>query len=199
MEYRIGDSNVVPVTTAVPTCETGNGEANDAVSTVSATEYGAGLVHKTVLTLEDFTVAMSDAAGTTGYGGAKLYDLPEGAICFLGAVADLDLTKSSAGIDDDWDGDFSVGTDTAGTDASLSLTEANIIPSTATPQASGGVTTAAGQTGTAGSTVVDGTATALDVYLNLLVDDADHDITSTAANIVVDGTVTLSWMNLGDN
>jgi hypothetical protein len=38
----------------------------------------------------------------------------------------------------------------------------------------------------------------VDVFLNILVDDADHDITGTAANIEATGTITLYWINLGD-
>jgi hypothetical protein len=35
------------------------------------------------------------------------------------------------------------------------------------------------------------------VYLNILVDDADHDVTSTACNIIANGTITLVWENYG--
>lgn len=166
---------------------------------VTASERGDGVMHKTVLTFSNVAIALTDEAGAIAYGGLKVYDFPAGAILWHGATADLAIVKSSAGVNDDFDGDFSLGTVTASNNNTLSSTEANLIPSTATPQASSGATTATGQTTTALSGVIfDGTATAIDAYLNLLVDDADHDVTNTAANLLVTGTVTLFWSNLGD-
>lgn len=167
-------------------------------SGVSVQELGNAVVHKTVLTFDDVAIALTDQASTVAYGGLKVYDFPEGAILMLGAVADLDLTKSSAGVNDDWDGDFGVGTVTASNNATLSSTEQNIIPTTATPQASSGATTANGLSTATENAVINGTSTPVDVYLNLLVDDADHDVTSTPCNLIVNGTLTLTWVKLGD-
>lgn len=144
----------------------------------------------------DEAIALTDEAGVVAYGGLKIRDMPEGAILFLGAVANLALTKSSAGVNDDWDGDFGIGTVTASNNATLSSTEQDILPTTATPQASSGATTAKGQ-----STAVafkDGTSTPVDVYLNFLVDDVDHDVTSTACNLIVNGYIDLTYILLGD-
>lgn len=166
---------------------------------VAAVEYGEGDgIHKTVLTFTDHAIALTDEAGVVAYGGSKVYDFPAGAIYVLGAVSDVDLTKSSAGVNVDWDGDFGVGTATAGNDATLATTEQDIIPTTATPQASAGATTANGQSTATENKVHDGTTTAKDVYFNLLVDDADHDVTTTACNLILNGTLTLLWANLGD-
>jgi len=167
-------------------------------ASVTAVEYGAGTIHTTVLTLTDTAVALTDEAGQIAYGGLKVYDLPEGAILLYGAVADLAVTKSSAGVNADWDGDISLGTVTAGNDADLTSTEANIVAKTATPQAAAGVTTGDMVTATAQIGIVDGTGTAADVFVNILVDDADHDVTSTPCNIILNGTITLTWINLGD-
>lgn len=167
---------------------------------VSAVEYGDGIVHKTVVTFLNTTIALTDEAGVVAYGGLKFYDMPEGHVCVIGAVTDLNLTKSSAGVNDDWDGDFSVGTVTASNNATLTSTEANIIPSTATPQAVAGATTADGQsTSTECPAYFDGTATATDIYINFLVDDTDHNVGGTACNLILNGTLTLTWINLGDN
>lgn len=166
---------------------------------VTVTETGDGAVHKTVLTLTDVAVALSDNAGTIAYGGLKLYDWPEGLIAIQGASMDIALTKSSAGVNADWDGDTALGSVTATNDASLATTEQNIIPTTATPQASSGVTTGDGlSTATEAVTVLNGTSTAADLYLNYLVDDADHDVTSTPCNLIANGTITIVWSNLGD-
>lgn len=172
---------------------------DDAGAGVTKRDLGNQAVQRTVLTLTNTPVVLADAAGVVAYGGLKILDLPEGAILFLGASVNLALTKSSAGVNADWDGDFSLGTVTASNNATLSSTEADLIPSTATPQASAGATTAKGaSTSTEAPKVFDGTSTAKDVYLNILVDDADHDVTTTPCNIIANGTITILWSLLGD-
>jgi len=163
---------------------------------VVAYEQGSGVVHKTILALTDVAVALTDNAGVVAYGGLKVYDFPQGAILVLGAVADLDLTKSSAGVNADWDGDFGLGTVTASNNNTLSSTEQDILPTTATPQAVAGVTTANGQN--TAVAFLDGTATAKDCFLNVLVDDTDHNVAGTACNLIFNGTITLHWVNMGD-
>lgn len=189
---------------ALENAVTGAGTAgSDSVagSTVTVSEAGAGVVHQTTITLTSAVFALTDEAGVVAYSGVKLYDMPAGQIVFLGAVADLAVTKSSAGVNADWDGDVGLGTTTAGNNNALATTEQNLIPTTATPQAVAGVTTAdCKSTSTEiAPAVIDGTTTAMDVYLNFLVDDADHDVTGTAANLLVTGTVKITWINTGDN
>lgn len=170
-----------------------------AVTGLTVSHDGAGPYRKTTLTFTDVAMALTDNAGVIAYVGTKVYDFPDGAILFLGAKADLALTKSSTGVNADWDGDFSLGTVTASNNASLSSTEQDLIPTTATPQAAAGATTAKGvSTSTEACKVLDGTGTAKDVYLNFLVDDADHNVAGTACNLIANGTVTLHWVNLGD-
>lgn len=162
-------------------------------------EAGDGLYHQTTITLTDVEIALTDEAGVIAYGGLKIYDLPVGAIVVQAAVSDLDVTKSSAGVNLDWDGDFSLGTVTAGNDADLTGKEVDILAKTATPQAAAGATTANGGAATNG--YLDGTTTAgaaADVYLNVLVDDADHDVTSTPCSLIFNGTIKLTWFVAGD-
>jgi len=158
-----------------------------------------GTFRKEVITLDAVEIALTDEAGVVAYGGVKIFDFAEGAILLHGAVADLTVVKDAAGVNDDWDGDFGLGTVTAGNNAALATTEQNIVPTTATPQAVAGATTAQGKsTATESGSVLDGTTTPVDVYLNFLVDDADQDVTTTATNLVVSGTVTLFYTPLGD-
>ena len=166
------------------------------VTGLKATVSGNGVLNKVTLSFTDVDVAMLDNAGTVAYAGLKVFDFAEGAVNILGAVADLDVTKSSAGINDTFDGDFGVGTVTASDNATLATTEQNIIPTTATPQAAAGATTANGQS-TAGL-ILDGTTTAVDVFLNFLIDDADHNVTGTPANLILNGTLTFYFIALGD-
>lgn len=170
-----------------------------ATGVVARETKAAAKVRQVTLTLTNAAVALADEAGVVAYGGLKVYDFPAGVVAFFGAVADLALTKSSAGVNDTWDGDVGLGTVTASNNATLASTEQNLIPSTATPQAVAGATTAdCYSTSTEAFKLIDGTATAVDVYLNLLVDDADHDVTTTPCNLIVNGTVKLTYMMLGD-
>lgn len=174
--------------------------AAPSVAGVQISDSASPGLFRTVITLTDADVPMVDAAGVVAYGSIKLLDLPAGAVVFMGAVADLDLTKSSAGVNDTWDGDIGVGTVAASNNATLATTEQNIIPTTATPQAVAGVTTGdCLSTSTEAATVIDGTTTPVDVYLNILVDDADHDVTTTPCNLIANGTITITWGLLGDN
>jgi hypothetical protein len=174
------------------------GEASmPTVTGLTGVSKGAGHYRTIELTFDDVAVALADEAGVVAYGGLKIVDMPEGAYAILGAVAALALTKSSAGVNADWDGDFSIGTVTASNNASLASTEQNIIPTTATPQAVSGATTAKGVSTAA--LYLDGTTTPSDIYLNFLVDDTDHNVTGTACNLIVNGTVTIHYLYLGNH
>jgi hypothetical protein len=153
-------------------------------------------VNKTVLTFVNTPIVLADNAAVVAFGSLKIFDMPQGSIVILGATANLVLTKSSAGVIATFDGDFGLGTTAADNTATLSSTEQNIIPTTATPQAVAGVSSMKGRS--TAITFFDGTTTAIDVYLNALVDDADHDVTTTPCNLIVNGTITLVWSNLGD-
>lgn len=166
---------------------------------VTAEEMGTRGFHKTKLTLVNTPVVLADNAGVVAYGSLKLYDFPAGLIVFNGATMDLALTKSSTGVNADWDGDIALGTVAANNGATLATTEQDLIPTTATPQAVGGVTTGDGKsTATEIGDPFDGTSTAVDLFLNILIDDADHDVTGTACNIIANGTITFAWTLLGD-
>lgn len=165
------------------------------ITTATIANYGADTssLRTTVLTLSSLPITMTDEAGVVAYGGKQLLDMPEGGILFLGAHADLDVVKSGSGINADFDGDFGLGTVTASNNNSLSSTEQNLIPTTATPQAAAGVTTANGQS--TAVAFIDGNSTAADVYLNFLIDDADQ---NGGGTLLVSGTIIIHWLPLGN-
>jgi len=169
------------------------GTPNGAGVTVEASQEG---YTKTVLHFNGTQITLADEAGVVAYGGLKVFDFPAGLILVASAVADLVVTKTSAGVNADWDGDFGVGSAAAGNNNALAGTEQNIIPTTPTPQAAAGATTAKGIS--TGGVQLDGTATPVDVYLNFLVDDTDHNVTGTPCKLVVNGTLTLVWALAGD-
>jgi hypothetical protein len=166
---------------------------------VGVQEIGTGAFRKTILTLKNTPVVMADNAGVTAFGSLKVYDFPAGELYVLGAHADVVITKTSGGVIDTWDGDIGLGTVAANNTATpLATTEQNILPNTATPQAVAGVSTTKGVTITTAVGMLDGTSTAVDAFLNVLVDDTDHDVTTTPCNLIFNGTVTIFWVNLGD-
>lgn len=164
------------------------------VEGLSGISKGAGHFRTLELTFDSVEVAMTDEAGVVAHGGIKVVDMPEGAYVILGAVADLALVKDGDGINADFDGDFGVGTVVASNNNSLSTTEQNIIPTTATPQAVAGATTAKGVSTAA--LYLDGTGTPSDLYLNFLIDDADQD---GGGDLLVSGKLTVHYVYLGNH
>lgn len=187
-----GDLETIAKRTSV-----GVGQKNG--STVTVAEYGNSVIHKTVLTLTSMPISVVSVTTGNGVGGTKVYDMPEGYIKVLGCTAALSLAVET---EDDFtdgtpEGDIGIGTvapanaDALGTDA----TDDNI-----------GTATAFTMTDYADASVnippeaainLDGTSTPIDVYVNALVDAADID-DDTTTNLLVSGTITLTWINMGD-
>lgn len=170
-----------------------------APGTVPTATIAAGVGHsdtspglnKTILTLTNVSVATTDAGASGAYGGLEIYDFPLGVISFLGATTNLTLARVGTGLTTTAAIVAAVGSATAGADATLTSTEADYIASTACTFTAGasafaGISTAAAQ--------FDGHATAKKAFLNFAVVDAG----STANDaILVNGTITLIWGNLG--
>ena len=149
---------------------------------------GDGPVRTTVLKLTNFAITLADN-GSTGSGGAKIYDFPAGAIQILGGLTDIDVTYgtvSDAGLI------ASVGTATAGADGTLTSTEANICVSTAAATTSGAGT--ANCLPVASPSIVNGTSAAADAFLNF----ATSSDPGTNNSITVSGYVQITWINHGD-
>lgn len=177
------------------------------VPTAGVTAYessdSAGIIRRTVLECNAVTVTITDDAGVAQYGGVQVYDFPEGMICCLGAQVNGTLTAGVTGtIIDNWDGDVAIGTVTATTGATLTGTEANILQSV---EVSAGASDKLGvvdavSVATAltesGARWLDGTATAVDAFLNFVIDD--H-ATHTSGTATFTGTIHLLWMTFGDN
>ena len=182
-----------------PIVTLGAGAANGA--TVAATEYGDQAIHKTVLTCVDTPLTFGDEAGQGQYGGVKVYDFPGGLICSLGATIDGVMTLTAPAIDT-WDGDIGLGLEAPTDHQDVANKTGQIMPKVSTTQAVAKVATVDAQSvATAltesGARWLDGTTTAKDLFLNLLVDDnALHD--NTIAGTFT-GTITFAWINLGDN
>lgn len=165
-----------------------------------AVERCVGAICQTTMTLTAVALTITDPGGAAAYGGVKIYDFPAGYINRLGVVADLTLTEASATIAADFDGDISFGSTAAEATATLHnpTTEDDWALTRSTTQAVTSVAAADTQSAVTEQTICDGHTSACVLYLNVEVDDAD--ITTGAADaLAVSGTITVTWMNLGDN
>jgi len=162
-----------------------------------ASEYGDNLMHKTVLTLTDLPITMRD---TEQGGGAKVYTFPAGRILRLGATASIAVTTTSVLADTLNTGvtcNYGVGSTTQAS-ATVATTEQDFVnvaafTASATIDVAGAVANGVGP-GVLAS--LDGTSTAIDAFLNLAVASAT-DIDADAT-VLVNGTITLVWCNVGD-
>lgn len=168
--------------------------------TVTAEEQGDGILHKTILRLTSVPVSVVSVTTGAGVGGTKIYDFPQGRLNVIGTMSDLTCVIATGDQADFTDatpeGDVGVGTvapanaDGLGTDA----TDDDFSTATAITMAaySGDV-----QCPSEASLQFDGTSTAKDMFVNMLIDagDIDDDTTST---VYVSGVVVVTWTNLGD-
>lgn len=167
---------------------------------IVATEKGDGVVNKTILKLASVPLSVVSVTTGNGVGGAKVYDFPEGRILMLGCMADLTLAIAAADQADYTDatpeGDVAIGSvapadaDGLGTDA----TDDDMATSVAFTMAA---YTASSQVPSEPSLQFDGTSTALDMYVNALVDAADID-DDTTTTVLVSGIIECTWINLGN-
>jgi hypothetical protein len=167
-----------------------------AVSTVKAKHWQIGGICQTVLTLDN--VAQTVVNGTE-YQGTKLYTFPEGRILVLGTTARLQQKTTSAlasTLNASSTGAIALGTATASS-TTLASTMVDLLPSTAfTSSATVNVAGTAVTAALGASAQFDGTSTAKAMYLNTAyatTTDVDGDATQT-----ISGTITVTWVNLGD-
>jgi len=134
---------------------------------------------------------------TTGasFGGLKLFTFPEGRLLIMGCTANLSFVWTGEDIDAAGSGDFSLGT-TISSDATLAGTDVDLLPSSAMLDPFVlGVGTGSGAL--VASAQLDGTSAAKTLNLNIIIDDAD--VSDAASDVVlVSGTVTVTWVHLGD-
>lgn len=176
----------------------GNGTPNGA--TVSAKDYSMGGLHTTVLTLASTPLPIVSVTTGNGVGGVKIYDFPLGRIRVLGTTAVLSAAIAAANQADFTngtpEGDLGIGTlapadaDALGTDA----TDDNLATARAFTMAS--YADAEILLPSEDLITLDGTSTAIDMILTGLVNaaDIDNDVTT---EMLISGTVTCHWLNLG--
>jgi hypothetical protein len=139
-----------------------------------------------------------DGATGVGWGTIPVGGFPQGNILFLGSACSLSFAGSGAdaGLGDTWAGDFAVGT-TPADDGTVTGGDVDIIPSTPLAAATAEVSPLTRGVSTANAVIHDNTAGALEVNLNLLIDDAD--ISADDVPITITGFISLAYAVLGDS
>lgn len=176
---------------------TSRGIGASAQATVIVEERGDDTFHKTILSLVNMPVTVGNTTGAS-FGSKKLYDFPECRYQLVGGNCDLTFDWSAAGanIGQTGSGDAALGS-TATADATLSGTDVDHMASTAMLDPFvAGVGTLSGVL--VKDTEFDGSATAKDLYLNVIIDDTDV-ADAESDTIYVSGTIIMVWINYGDH
>lgn len=151
-------------------------------------------------TLSKARISVTDAAGSGSYGSLKLFDFVEGVVSFLGARQDYTaFVEGSALTTAAGDAVHVLGVGTAAIatarDGTLTGTENDVGTKTGSITNSSG-TGAGTQVDGAKTTALNGTATAIDLYLNWSGTAATIDASST---IGVTGTISVLFAFVGDD
>ena len=164
----------------------------------TAVSTKAGPVVTTTITVPATVFTVVGGASGVGELGKQIYDFPEGQIFLLGGYGTFTLLEASANITSTAVVDVSVGTaivaggdDALGTDA----TDDDLLNAASLTLSSSTVTGSIISNSSAAK--FDGTATAIDAFLNVSIQDAGVD--NDSADITVSGTIVLQWILLGDD
>jgi hypothetical protein len=169
--------------------------------TIRVYETGDVINHRTVVRFIATPIVMNGSAGNVLYGGVgtgsivPYYTFPKGNILIRGAEIQTispSLTCSSAG-SSTYASVSALGTVTAANDASLTGTEANILASTSSSAAVAKVAAIKNITLIAPGAPLDGTTTAIPVYLNFVI---ATDAANAAGTCTFTGTISINWESL---
>lgn len=205
--WRVGDQTDEGIALDANTADGGDTTTLRGIGTVSGTgvtvkETVIGSYHYSEFTLVNAPLAVVSVTTGNGVGGLKIYDFPEGYINVLGTTSSLALSIATANQADFTDGtpegDIGIGTilpanaDALGTDATDDDL-ATAAAFTMTAYADSSVVNPPD----AAALLLDGTSTAKDVNVTILVDAADID-DDTTSEVLATGTIKMVWLNLGD-
>lgn len=170
------------------------------VGLLSATVEKNKGIYRLDLTLQGVRISVTDATTNGSYGSFKLFDFEQGAISFLGCRQDYTAFREGSALTSGaGDAVFEIGVGTTAIAAAADGTLGNGVNENVGQAVSVTLSSGTG-TGTAvdgaKTTALNGTATALDLYLNWSGSAATIDATST---IDVWGTISVSFAWLGDD
>lgn len=171
-----------------------------AAGTLTLKEEAIGPLRLFVFTLTGVRIPVTDGAGAGSHGSLKIADLPAGAFSFLGARQDYTAFSEGAALTTAaGDAAFEIGVGTTAIAAAADGTLGNGVNENvgqAVSVTNSGGTGAGTAVDGAKTTALNGTATALDLYLNWSGTAATIDADST---IDVTGTITVAALFLGDD
>lgn len=154
-------------------------------------------LHRTLFTFTAKVIATVDHTTNGGNATLPLYTFPRGNIQILGASSNLALTGDGTGVTTTAAVVGAIGTVVAASDATLTSTEANIIPSTVcTLTASAGVMKGKPTTALSVDNTTTTNSTQMTANLNFAIPDAGS---TAAGTITVTGTLEIIWANYGDS
>ena len=180
-----------------------NRGALGAITGVTVKEYGNAALHKTVITLTNAVMTMTEGstpASDAVWGTFPLYTFPVGHVIILGAHAVFPLGEIEAGtggITDTGDLEFGMGTTARANQSNFALAaaEKNMIPENVMTQMIGGLSVAIESAVLAAALYFDGT-TACVANLNFI---TSHDDDCTGNDtLIINGTITILWTMQGD-
>ena len=163
----------------------------------TASEGGNSALHQTTLTLTLTGANDLDLADGADHGtGVQIYDFPAGRIHIIGVTINASVVCNNAFNADPNDIFYlGCGTVTAGDEGTLAGTEQNLIPVTTIDTVGNTTLTNDWHAALAADAVFDGTGTAVDLFVNAAVANT---ATTKAVTIAITGTMTITWINLGD-
>jgi hypothetical protein len=160
---------------------------------VTVSELGGGSVHRTILTLTNVSVTITDSSA--GVGGLLVYTFPEGYIQVLGVTANMTSARGDTHVASGALVVEALGVVVPADDSALTSTEASFIASWA------GTLTAGAGVYTKNAALIaspfDGHTTAIPMFLNVAM---PHGGTGSDAStsMVFNGTITIVWAQTGD-
>lgn len=162
------------------------GTVEPGVTGLTVEEFGSGDGQNRVtkFTFTNFTITNTDAAGAGSYGSQKLYDFPTGSLALKNGYASFTSSSSSTNLSGTVK--FSLGTAAEATGDTLDSTQANAVVSTSTTAGS----STPGKGYGAAPSIVNGTGTAADLYLNMGASAGDS---AGAATVTVNGYAIVEW------
>lgn len=159
-----------------------------------AVTQGVTGIQTAVFTATNLSVATVDNTTAGAQGSQKIFTFPAGNVTIIAATNDLTIARVGTALTATSAIVSSLGSVAASNaDATLTSTEANIIPST-TATLTAGAGTVKGES--TGAVTLDGTSTAAEVYLNFATPDAGS--TGNDA-LTVNGTIRVYYLLSGDN
>lgn len=175
-------------------------KADPAAGTVTCSIARTGAFFTLTFTLTAARITVTDGAGAGSFGALKIFDFAAGAVSFLGARQDYTAFAEGAALTGGaGDASFEIGVGTTAISAAADGTLGNgvneNVGQAVAVTLSGGTGTGTAVDG-AKTTALNGTATAIDLYLNWSGTAATIDATST---IDVTGTITVAGVMLGDD